>query len=810
MQKQVIALAAAALVQLGAATSAAAGVVISQVYGGNGSTYASDFVELYNNGTTAVNISGWSIQYASSSGTGTFASNGVTALGSTLQPGQWYLVKLASGTTGTALPAADATGTVNMSASAGKVALANTNAGLTCNGGSTACTTEQLAQIVDLVGYGSANFYEGSAAAPATSSTTALLRKGSDCADTNDNRADFVTGVPTPRSSATLPLGGGCGTSGGEPPVTARRLYEVQGSGASSPLAGQTVLTSGVITKLTTNGFFLQDLTGDGDPATSDGLFVFTSSAPSGVSLGQLVQLSGTVTEFATGSGTVTELTRPSGITVLGSGYSILPTPVSLPVAGGLERYEGMLVTLAGPLTVNQNYFQARYGQLTLSASGRLETPTNRVRPGAPAQAMAAENAARRIVLDDGSSAQNPSPTPFTGPNGALRGGDTLVAITGVIDYGPSTSATGAGAPSDYRILPLDNTSLTYAAANPRTAAPAGVDGDIKVASFNVLNFFTTFTDGTTAGGETGQGCSLDSVVSADNCRGATSLAEFQRQRAKIVEALVAIDADVVGLMEIQNHGSVAVRNLVNALNARVGAGTWTVVPDPDTGTGTDAIKVAMIYKPSRLHRVGAPASDPTAINDRPPLAQTFATANSERFTVIVNHLKSKGGCPSAGDADYAGNFDSGDGQGCWNARRVQQVNQLRAFVAQRQAASGSNDVVLIGDFNAYAQEDPIHQLTSSGYVDQSGRFESLGYSYVFDGAAGRLDHAFTTVSLSAKVTGTVHWHINADESPAHDYNLEFKQPACATCAPDPYAPSPYRSSDHDPVVLGLRLSKRP
>ncbi|HWH84654.1 MAG TPA: endonuclease/exonuclease/phosphatase family protein, partial [Burkholderiaceae bacterium] len=249
--------------------------------------------------------------------------------------------------------------------------------------------------------------------------------------------------------------------------------------------------------------------------------------------------------------------------------------------------------------------------------------------------------------------------------------------------------------------------------------------------------------------------------------------------------------------------------NLVDALNAQVGAGTYAVVPTPAQGTGDDAIRVAMIYKPARLSLVGAPVSDPAAVNNRPPLAQTFAGANGERFTLVVNHLKSKSSCPAAGDADAAGNTDAGDGQGCWNAQRVQQAQRLRTFVAQLQAASTSNDVLLVGDFNAYAQEDPIYDLTSNGYLDQSGRFETLGYSYVFDGTAGRLDHAIATPSLSTKVTGAVHWHIDADESLAQDYNLEFKQPACGTCAPDPYDMAlPFRASDHDPVLVGLSVFK--
>lgn len=590
-------------------------------------------------------------------------------------------------------------------------------------------------------------------------------------------------------------------------------IYTLQGSGTSSPFVGQVVTTTGVVTKINNNGFFIQDLTGDNNPATSDGVFVFTSSAPS-VTLGNLVRVAATVVEFNTGAASnadtsshpVTELTTVTAITVLGTGLSVAPSVITLPFAAGdgFERYEGMLVKINGPLTVQQNFFEARYGQLTL-AVGRSETPTNRYRPGAQAQAYAAGTARARIILDDGSSLQNRNPTPYIGASGAPRAGDSVASVTGVVDYGLATSSnTGFG---DYRIHPTE--APVFSVTNPRPAAPEAVGGNIRLAAMNVLNYFTTFTDGSTATGQTGQGCSLGGAVSAGNCRGANNLSEFTRQRSKIVQALAGLNADAVGLMEIQNNGGTAVQNLVDALNAAVGAGTYSAVPDPSTGTGTDAIKVAMIYKSARLTPAAASTSDPAAINNRPPLAQTFSAANGEKLTLVVNHLKSKGSCPSAGDADAPGNVDAGDGQGCWNALRVQQAQALRSFVAQLQNNSGSNDVLLVGDFNAYAQEDPIYDLTSSGYIDQIGRFHSFGYSYVFDGAAGRLDHAISTASLSPKVVRSAHWHINADESVAQDYNLEFKQPACGTCAPDPFNGSlPNRSADHDPLLLGLSLYK--
>jgi hypothetical protein len=593
-------------------------------------------------------------------------------------------------------------------------------------------------------------------------------------------------------------------------------IYTLQGSGASSPFVGQLITTTGVVTKLNNNGFFIQDLTGDGNPATSDGVFVFSTQFTPAV--GSLVRVAGTLVEFNTGAATnsetlgkpLTEISTVTAVTLLGTGLSVAPVSVTLPLAAGdsFERFEGMLVKIEGPLTVQQNFFQARYGQLTIG-SGRHETVTNRYRPGTPqALAFADEQSRGRILLDDGSSVQNRNPTPYIGANGVPRGGDLLPAVTGVIDFGLAT-ASNAGI-ALYRIHPVETPVFTV--ANPRPATPPAVGGNVKLASMNVLNFFTTFTNGNTADGQTGQGCTLGTGTAAGNCRGANNITEFNRQRAKIVQALAAMNADAVGLMEIQNNGSIAAQNLVDAVNAVVGAGTYAVVPDPAAGTGTDAIKVAMIYKPAKLARSGASVSDPAAINNRPTLAQTFAAANGEKVTLVVNHLKSKGSCPSAGDADAAGNLDSGDGQGCWNAQRVAQAQQLRTFIAQLQSNSGSGDVLLIGDFNAYAQEDPIYELTSNGFIDQIGRFNTLGYSYVFDGTAGRLDHAIGSAPLSTRVVSATHWHIDADESVQQDYNQEFKAPATTCgglCPPDPFDGTvPFRASDHDPALVGLSLFK--
>ncbi|MDP3820857.1 MAG: ExeM/NucH family extracellular endonuclease [Burkholderiales bacterium] len=880
----------------GLAQASTSGVVVSQIYGGGGNTGATlrnDFVELFNAGAAPVSLNGWSVQYAAAGGT----SWAVTPLTNVLlQPGQYYLVQQAQGAGGTVnLPSPDATGTVAMSATGGKVAVVSNSAAL-------AGSNPAGGALVDLVGWGAANGFEG-AAAPATvtntTTTTAVQRAGLGCADTDNNAADFSAATPMPRNSGSAlnacgvasaqPIVPSCsaatlaaGTAGslsvsaadadsivnalsvtGSLPagfslgaftpaaadgasasqaievssfaaaatyalqlqwsnnegqaalctfnvtisgVTA--IYAIQGSGSTSPLAGQSVITSGVVTKLNNNGFFMQDASGDGNPATSDGIFVFTSTAPT-VSVGQLVQLGATVVEFNTGAAgnadtlahPVTELTNVSGLSVLSSGYAITPVEVVLPetFSDELERFEGMLVTLRGPLTVSQNFFQGRFGQVTLSVNGRLENPTNRHRPGADAQVLNTANLRASIVLDDGTSLQNPNPTPYFAADNTLRAGDTVAAVTGVIDYGLATSSNSDF--GDYRIHPTS--ALSFVRANPRTAAPDAVGGNLKVGSANVLNFFTTFTDGNTATGQSGQGCTLGASTAASNCRGANNAAEFARQRSKIVESIAALGADVVGLMEIQNNGATAVQNLVDGLNAKLGGGTFARVPDPAGGTGTDAIKVALIYRPAKLSLVGAATSDSAAVHNRPPLAQTFAAPNGERFSVLVNHFKSKG-CDGAAGADE----DQGDLQGCFNARRVQQAQALRSFITAVQAASGSNDVLVLGDLNAYAQEDPVFELTSAGFVDLIGRFNSFGYSYVFNGAAGRLDHALATPTLSAKTSAATEWHINADEPSVIDYNTEFKQPACATCGPDYYSATPFRSSDHDPVLVGLNIVK--
>jgi predicted extracellular nuclease len=861
------------------AMAASPNLVISQIYGAGGnanSVFKNDYIEIFNRGATAVTATGWSVQYGSASSTAAWSGKSLLPT-FTIEPGQYVLIQEQSGgSVGALLPTPNLAppGGFNASATTGKIALVSD--GVTLSG-----ATPASANVVDLIGFGTANGFEG-AVAPAPSAALALFRAMGGCSDTDMNSVDFATGAPAPRTSdsarnacmdlpkpivltcpaslsveqgagglvtlsgtdadsivdgASITSGGVAGISlagftaaaenggvasvnlqadaslvAGNYPVVVRftnnaaqqescsvtvsvagqaSIPQIQGSGDTSPYNNVGVITEGVVTHKVANGYFLQDAAGDGNPATSDGLFVFSSGV---VNVGDLVRVRGTITEFRPTNAprTYTQMKDVSALTVLSGGHSVTPTNISFDGTLDLAPYEAMLVNISNDLTVNQAFFLGERGELTLAA-GRRETPTNRYRPGTTeALAMAAANARNSLVLDDSLNTV-PTVIPYIdGGSRVVRAGDTVSGLAGVIDYG--VFGGGVGFKLQY------NTAPAFSATNPRTDAPQVAAGNIKVASANVLNYFTTFTNGTDAWGGTGQGCALGASSSSANCRGADSMVEFERQTNKIVSELAAIDADVFGLMEVQNNGDVALDYLVQQLNGRIGFPVYAYVPAPPV-TGTDAIRVAMIYKPASVALVGGALSDGDSVNARPPMAQTFKASNGARFSVVVNHLYAKASCGSGANADQ------GDGQGCNNLRRVQQANRLtNVFLPQVTAAAGDPDVLLIGDMNSNGFEDPIHALTQAGMVNQIERFvrpSTLPYSYVFNGEAGYLDHALASASLDAQVAGVSEWHVNADEPSMIDYNLNNKNAAALPLIAD----HAYRAADHDPVVVSLDLA---
>lgn len=569
-----------------------------------------------------------------------------------------------------------------------------------------------------------------------------------------------------------------------------KTIPEIQGAGAKSQYDNTVQTTEGVVTKKVSSGFFIQDAAGDGLATTSDAIFVYMGTTPVAASVGDLVRVTATVDEFIPNGATrsYTELRDPTAILVRGSGNEVSATNIDS--LSSLANVEGMLVNITNTLTVNQTAYLGERGELTLSV-GRRETPTNRYRPKSPeALALAAANDANVIVLDDNLFV-TPTVIPYIGEDSTVRAGDSVTRLTGVVDFG----AIGGGGAA-FKLQPT--AAPLFSRTNPRTVAPVVAEGNVKVASANVLNFFTTFTNGSDVTGATGQGCKLGTTTNRSNCRGADNIAEFERQRDKIVHSLKAIDADIVGLMEIQNNEDVAVTYLVDALNQSVGFPAYAHVPRPPA-LGTDAIRVAMIYKPAKVALQGSAMSDGDQVNNRPPMAQTFKAANGGRFSVIVNHLKSKG-CGNASGP----NADLGDGQSCFNAERVEQAVRLRdVFIPQVIATSGDSDVLVIGDMNAHGFEDPIHELMKAGYVNQLERFvrpHGIPYSYVFGGQSAYLDHALASASLNGQVAGATEWHNNADEPEVIDYNLNGKPQ-------DLYVNNAYRASDHDPVVVSLNVA---
>ena len=724
-------------------------VVINEVYGGGGnggSTWTNDFIELYNGGSTAVDLSGWSVQYASASGT----SYQVTPLSGSIAPGDHYLVQEAQGSGGsTPLPTPNATGNIAMSGTNGKVALVQGTTALGCG---SAC--HAASGVRDFVGYGTANDFEGSGRAPGLSNTTSAARTGG--TDSDDNAADFTQGEPTPQNS-----GGGvpqrhCGT--GTIPIG-----EVQGDGAATPCGGETVTVEGTVVGDVQDGFhgfFVQD-SADDDPHTSNGIFVYAPGAPD-VQLGDLVQVTGDASEFD-------GLTELENTQVQVNGHGDLPAATALPLPSddaAREALEGMYVQPPTGLTVTEVYNLDHFGEIELAVGGRLITPTEAAEPGPDAAAVATQNARRSLLLDDGVSASllGQAP-PYLTIDDPVRVGDTAVLEPVVLSYGHGA----------WRLQPADGTAegTTFAPTNPRPAAPERVGGDLRIADFNVLNYFVDFPS-----------------QFGDDARGATNPAELAQQQAKIVNALTTLDADIITLHEIENSAVLtpetpyrAVETLVAALNKAQGPNTWRFVRAHEA---SDVITNAIIYRTSAAHPIGdpqKPAEDAVWDNAREPIAQTFRS-RGEVFTVIANHLKSKGSsCGNASDDPQQGNC---------NGDRLAQAQALVAFAHQVAEAAGDPDVLLMGDFNSYRHEDPVHAIEAAGYTDYRTEGE---YSYVFQGGSGSLDHVFASPTMLPKLTGHTIWDINAVEPFAYEYDASY---------PGLYAPYPYRASDHNPTLIGV------
>lgn len=932
-----------ALLLCSGAGAAQAEVVISQVYGGGGNSgapYNADFVELFNTGDLPVALGGKSVQYASATGTGNFgagASQIVVLPDVEIPAGGYFLVGLAGGATGGPLPTPDASGTINMSGTAGKVILANATASLGCNGGSNACTPAQQALILDLVGFGSANFFEGSAPAPAPSNSTSILRAGDGCTDTNDNANDFATGTPAPRNAASIPnicSGGGTlylsitdtsgaeGDSGTTPffmtvslnqpagpdgvtfsyatadgtatvadndyiartgtvtfnegqrelvlsvdvvgdekvepdevfyvnlsdvqgaevakgqsvvtiindDVTTLPIHAIQGSGARSPVENQPVATRGIVTGRKNNGFFIQTPDGedDGDPATSEGLFVFTSSLPpADAQVGNLVLVQGTVIEYVPAADPLqlplTQITNASVVKL--SEAQPLPAAIvltnAMPNASGgleqLEHLEGMRVTAPSFTVVAPTGGNTNEAQASGSSNGRFAVVvTGTARP----------------FREPGIQIPNPDPVGSTAPNiPRWDFNPELIAVNSTTIGAPAADlAAGCRITGGSLTGPLDYTFRRYTIypegpltsdctgdGEPRPSMAPGPD-HVTFATYNLQRFFDTVNDA--------------------NSGPTLTPAALERRLSK---ASIGIRAylhtpDVVGVTEVENLP--VLTTLANRINAdAVAAGQ----PDPkyvayleegfDVG-GIDVgflvktasvgsvarIEVARVTQEGRDEVLTNPNGSTSVLNDRPPLVLDatahFADGRRYGFTAIVVHQRSLSGI----EDDAAGSNGWATAGQRVRDKRQKQAEYLATLIDGMQKDDPARQIVVLGDFNAFEFND--------GYVDAMGTVTGLPspdgetavdndgavlitpsllnmtleaaneerYSFVFDYQAQSLDHVLVNQALvdSPMVVGLdiSHARINAD----------FPEVARNDAA------TPTRLSDHDPTVLLVRL----
>lgn len=799
-------------------------VVINEAYLSGGSAnapYKNKFVELYNPTSQPISLVGLSLQYRPATGTGAFG--GVTALTGTIPAGGHYLVQGGSnGATGADVPAPDQVATgLNPSGTTGTLALVRSTSAVTLPVGSTVGN----GQVVDVLGYGTSTTFETAAApAPSGNSVPRSINRTAG-ADTDDNSKDFVVlDTVTPQGSTSDGTDPGTDPEPEPEPGDVTPIAEIQGTGATSPLAGKTVTTRGVVTAVFPtggyDGLYIQTPGTGGDldlaaHTASDGLFVYSQAAAAALRPGQLVEVTGTVSEYY-------GLTQ---VTPAANGWSVVdepaeavkPAAVAFPATDAQrESLEGMLVQPAGDYVVADNYDTNYYGSIGLAAGTEpFLQPTAAGRPGsAEAQAAVADRAARAVVLDDGATtnfnnaANKGTPLPYLTPGSPVRVGAGVTFTTPVVldyrfdawSFQPLTQLTAANAAA---VQPA-------AFADTREATPKDVGGDVTVATFNVLNYFTTTGD-QLAGCQfyTDRAGAPITVRTGCDARGAADAENLERQQTKIVAAINALGADVVSLEEIENSAAfgkdrdAALATLVAALNADAGAGTWDYVRSPaQVPSGEDVIRTAFVFRTAAAQPVGA-SQILTGVaafdNARQPLAQTFepvgsaAGDTSDDVVVIANHFKSKG---SGSGADA----DQGDGQGASNASRVKQANALVAFAKDFSAAAKTDKVLLVGDFNAYDLEDPIVALTDAGYTDLAAHATTGEATYLFDGYVGSLDHVLASPAAAAAVTGVDVWDINADEPIANEYS-RYNYNATIL-----YDETPFRSSDHDPVLVGLSL----
>ena len=802
------------------------GLVISEVYGagGNGgAVYNADFVELYNPTTSAVSLTGDYIHYRSASGT---SGGAPYALTGSVPAGGHFLIQMGSaGANGAALPTPDAVATpaFSLAAAGGQVYLLSSSSPITTTGDQAGAPG-----VVDMVGANGSTSFE-TAATLAAATPASSLNRAATGADSDNNTVDLSLAAPTPENA---------GTGTPPPPPTEYTIAQIQGTDTdTSPHLGETVITKGVVTADYAtggfNGFYIQTAgTGDGADATpgaSDAVFVFGSAAAAKVHLGDFVSVQGKVSEFA---GTTEIGATADNVTELLDAHDpVTPAAIAYPTTDAArEAHEGELLAPTDDFTVTDNFDLNAFGEIGLATGDhQLVQPTDVANPTTDPTGVAdvqAANARRAVALDDGSSisflnnANKGVPLPWLTTDNPVRIGSSATLHQPVIlefrnsqwNFQPTTPVTDQG-----------TAVATFADTRAANEAPQAVGGDLRLATFNVENFFPTSAADYTALDPANACTSFNdragTPITVNQCtpngpRGAWDATNLQRQLAKEIPAINSLDADVMSLEEIENSVQFgkdrddALSKLVAALNDAAGTTRWAYVPSPDPAdlpptAEQDVIRTAFIYNPAKVEPVGpsvvlSDQSDPGEpfANAREPLAQEFkrkGALDSDGFLVVVNHLKSKGDSTPPATGDNANGI-----QGAFNGDRVRQAHALVDFANQVAVDRGTQKVFLVGDFNSYTQEDPMQVLYDAGYVNQASD-DSRDVSYEFGGTAGSLDHVLASPAAAAMVTGRDVWQINAEESVAFEYSRYNYN------ATQLYQPNQFRASDHNPELVGLR-----
>jgi predicted extracellular nuclease len=779
------------------AAAASSGVVVNEVYGGggnSGATLTNDFIELANAGSGAAALDGWSVQYISAS-PGATTTWQVTPLTGSVSGGGLYLIGEAAGTGGTTgLPATQATGSINLSGTSGTVALVDNSTALTCK---TAADCAADSDVVDLVGYGTAVIHEGSADAPGLSNTTSAQRTTT--TDTDQNGTDFAAAAPTPGAPNST-SGGGTGGGGTPGPLA---IHDIQGTGFLSPQAGNTVtnvpgIVTGVRATGSSKGYWIQDPNPDSNPATSEGIFVFTSSAPA-VTTGDSVLVTGKVQEFyplasgdtvaTTSNLSITEIDQ-TGVSVVSSGNA-LPAPIVLTPTTVPDTYAPDLgggnieSTPIQPARSALDYYESIEGMRVEVDNARVVGPSDSF-----GEQYITTKPTQDVDYRGGTllTAENATPSgrleivPADGSNPEVNVGDVFTGATvGPIDYsqfgGYFIAATTLGTVQNNHLAPVVATGpakkqLSIATYNVENLAPSDPASKFTALAQGIVTNLAAPDIIAVEEVQDNDGATDDGVVAAD------------QTISKLTAAVIAAGGPHYDSREIdpvndqdggEPGGNIRVVFLYNPAVVTfddIGAATVN-----RSTTGTQVVKKkgepTLTLSPGRI--------DPTNSvwnASRKPLVGQF-TFNGKDVFVIANHFDAK-----LGDQSQDGRF-----QFPAQSSAVQRAGQALAehnFVNQILAIDKQADVVVVGDLNDY-QFSPALSVLKTGTADGSGKSiltdlittlpANQQYTYDFDGVSEVLDHILTSKGIGKFDYQVVH------------INSEFAN----------------QTSDHDPQVVDIK-----